>query len=59
VKTKFHPGNQAIVHFVDLIETKKKVYEVDSPKSLLGPVRVKLKVSTGQIKSLGLVESKK
>ena len=37
-KKKFHPGNQSIVHFVDLIETNKKVYEADSPRSLLGPV---------------------
>ena len=38
---KFHPGNQSIVHFVDLIETNKKVYEADSPRSLLGPVEAK------------------
>ena len=37
-KKKFHPGNQSIVHFVDLIETNKKVYEADSPRSLFGPV---------------------
>ena len=37
-KKKFHPGNQSIVHFVDLIEKNKKEYEADSPRSILGPV---------------------
>ena len=45
VKKKFHPGNQSIVHFVDLIETNKKVYEADSPRSLLGPVEAKFLAS--------------
>ena len=44
-KKKFHPGNQSIVHFVDLIETNKKVYEADSPRSLLGPVEAKFLAS--------------
>ena len=31
-------GSQSIVHFVDLVETNKKVYEGNFPRSLLGPV---------------------
>ena len=40
-KKKFYPYNQSKVHFVDLVETNKEVYEGNFPRSLLCLQRIK------------------